>query len=306
MTLYPTPEQVLEALLSAPHGRTKDAPEDSRGVYGLVDHFGDLRYIGSTSSAAENLRKRIHARHRTGSETTSHYFSRMYNTGRMWRDRNDPATKADGDVAKRLRNAFIAEYCRAVWVPLPDDADIPGIEQAVLAMAPSECVAWNRRGMFEYDEPRDLVDTIIRSLRFSTAEMDAINRQNDRFHGKLIAPVAPTVPAFPAGAFDFFALDVETANNDRASICQIGIACVRPDRSIETWVTYVDPETTDWSCSFVHGINAATVRGAPRFDDVLPILAKALDGRPVYQHSGFDRSAMTAACSASGITMPEW
>lgn len=48
--------------------------------YGLVDHEGKLRYIGSTSSWNETLYKRIHQCHRTGSETSSHYFSRMYNT----------------------------------------------------------------------------------------------------------------------------------------------------------------------------------------------------------------------------------
>lgn len=103
-----TPEIILQQLLDTTPQATSMAPKDCRGIYGLVDHLGDLRYIGSTSSAAETFYKRIHQRHRTGSETTSHYFSRMYNTGRMWRLRNDPATKADGDIAKKLRNAFIA------------------------------------------------------------------------------------------------------------------------------------------------------------------------------------------------------
>lgn len=300
------PEEILESLLTSPPGRTKDAPRDARGIYGLVDHRGDLRYIGSTSSASETLHKRIHYRHRTGSETMSHYFSHMYNTGRMWRLRNDAATKADGEIAKALRNAFIAEYCRAVWVPLPDDFDIPGLERAVLEIAPKEHIAWNRRRMEVYEEPRDLVDAMITSLGLSDAEVEAVTRQEARFFAHREIQSGSALPAFPSGPFEFFALDVETANNDRASICQIGIAGVRPDHSIETWVTYVDPRTDAWSCTWVHGIDRKTVRGAPVFSEVLPLLEEVLEGRVIYQHSGFDRSALIAASKAAGLELPAW
>ena len=42
------------------------------------------------------------------------------------------------------------------------------------------------------------------------------------------------VTPFTEGPFRFLAPDVETANNDRGSICQIGVACVRPHNSIGT------------------------------------------------------------------------
>ena len=45
-----------------------------------------------------------------------------------------------------------------------------------------------------------------------------------------------------------------------------------------------------------HGIRARTVKGAPTFAEVLPMLKAALAGPTVYQHSGFDRSAVAAAC----------
>jgi|TARA_R100000687_G_scaffold83605_1_gene87567 DNA polymerase III epsilon subunit-like protein len=307
-----TPDSILQQILCATPKATSMAPKDSRGVYGLVDHLGDLRYIGSTRSAAETFYKRIHQRHRTGSETTSHYFSRMYNTGRMWRLRNDPATKADGDIAKKLRNAFIAEHCRAVWVPLSDELDIAGLEAAVIELAPKEVVAWNRRGMEAYEEPVDLVDHVIDQLKFSTVERAALDRQRARFGGSaevFVAPVAPSRPRmqrFPEGPFRFVTLDVETANNDRSSICQIGVACVRPNNSIETWVTYIDPQTSRWVFTGLHGISAATVNGSPTIAEVLPILEKGLRGLTVYQHSGFDRSAVRAACTALSRPEPEW
>ncbi|GHE03223.1 hypothetical protein GCM10008024_25620 [Allgaiera indica] len=147
-----TPETLLENLLAAEPRPTSEAPRDSRGLYGLVDHEGRLRYIGSTSSANETLYKRIHQRHRTGSENTSHYFSYLYNSGRMWRDRADAANKAGGDIAKRLRNAFIEDHGKAVWV-VQDDEGIFALEAAVLKNAPARATAWNYQGTEPYEEP---------------------------------------------------------------------------------------------------------------------------------------------------------
>ena len=302
----------MKQLLTATPQPTAMAPKDCRGIYGLVDHFGELRYIGSTTSQSVTFYKRIHQRHRTGSVTASHYFSRMYNTGRMWRQRNDPATKADGDIAKKLRNEFVAEYCKAVWVSLADELDFARLKQEVIALAPAHVVAWNDRGMDPYDEPESLVDLVIDSLGFGEVEMAALERQKARFLGD--EPVsasdsvggAENVPPFPEGPFRFVALDVETANHDRGSICQVGVACVRPDNEIETWVTYVDPQTTRWVFTNIHGITNAKVAGAPTFKQVLPVLEQSLECLTVYQHSGFDRSAIRAACAHAGRSEPNW
>ena len=300
-----------------PCAPTVHAPRDARGLYGLVDHLGDLRYIGSTSSTDQTFYERIHQRHRTGSEGMSHYFSQMYNTGRMWRDRTDGTTKIDGHRAKKLRNEFVVDHCRAVWLPLPDTADIARLEAEVIALAPEHAIAWNRRKMKVYDEPAELVDATLRRLAWGGAELAAIGRQHQRFLGAVASP-APTivqtpvpvpqarVTPFPTGPFRFFALDVETANNDRGSICQIGVACVRPDNSIVTWVTYVDPQVDHWVFTYLHGISARTVQGAPTFAELLPVLKDALAGTTVYQHSGFDRSAVAAACVNSNLPIPAW
>ena len=308
----PDAKEIMKQLLTATPQPTAMAPKDCRGIYGLVDHFGELRYIGSTTSQSVTFYKRIHQRHRTGSVTTSHYFSRMYNTGRMWRQRNDPATKADGDIAKKLRNEFVAEYCKAVWVSLADELDFARLKQEVIALAPAHVVAWNDRGMDPYDEPESLVDLVIDSLGFGEVEMAALERQKARFLGD--EPVsasdsvggAENVPPFPEGPFRFVALDVETANHDRGSICQVGVACVRPDNEIETWVTYVDPQTTRWVFTNIHGITNAKVAGAPTFKQVLPVLEQSLECLTVYQHSGFDRSAIRAACAHAGRSEPNW
>lgn len=311
----PTVSDILQELILAKPRQTCEAPKDARGIYGLYDHFGEFRYIGSTSSTSQTFYERIHHRHRTGSETHSHYFSRMYNTGRMWRMRNDAATKADGDVAKRLRNAFIARHCRAVWVPLPDDAPIAELEAEVIAIAPAEMTAWNNRGMKTYHEPEELVEVLIDRLGLNPYERAALDRQRDRFLGtkfpgaashSSMTSVKRGIPPLPDGPFRFFALDVETANHDRGSICQIGVACVRHDDSIKTWVTLVDPQTPHWAFSDLHGITADMVQGAPKIGAVLDALNGMLSGHMVYQHSGFDRSAVRAACKKIGRSEPYW
>lgn len=310
-------ENLLSALLEAAPRPTALAPRDARGLYGLVDHYGDLRYIGSTSSTDQTFYERIHQRHRTGSEGMSHYFSAMYNTGRMWRDRKDALTKADGDIAKALRNEFVVDHCRAVWLALPDTEDIARLEAEVLSLAPDHAIAWNRRRMQAYDEPVDLVEATLHRLGWGVREKAAIERQRLRFMSAMVgAADAPQpkradiwqtrVTPFPEGPFRFFALDVETANNDRGSICQIGVACVRLDNSIETWMTYVDPQVEGWVFTYLHGISAHTVHGAPTFAEVLPVLRDSLNGATVYQHSGFDRSAVAAACGNCGLPVPAW
>lgn len=166
--------------------------------------------------------------------------------------------------------------------------------------------------MAAYDEPVDLVDALIEHMGLSAFERAALGRQRKRFicEGSVAKPAVPQstdgVPALPKGPFRFFALDVETANHDRGSICQVGVACVRPDDSIETWVTLVNPRTHHWVFSELHGITGSMVQGAPTIEAVIDTLDGVLSGHTVYQHSGFDRSAMRAACEGLGLAEPAW
>ena len=100
----------------------------------------------------------------------------------------------------------------------------------------------------------------------------------------------------------FCALDVETANADRASICQIGIVGVCRDEVVGRWRTFVDPE--DWFDPFntsIHGIDAGAVRGAPTFPEVYEDLCDKLGGRIVVSHTSFDRTAVSRAVARYGL-----
>lgn len=107
-------------------------------------------------------------------------------------DRTDPETTVEMKIVRRLRQAFIVRHCGCTWVPLPDHAEIAGLEAQVIALAPPEMVAWNRRGMAVYDEPVALVDALIAELRLSPIERAALT-----FVSLHLSDLQPSVPSPP-------------------------------------------------------------------------------------------------------------
>ena len=58
----------------------------------------------------------------------------------------------------------------------------------------------------------------------------------------------------------FIAIDVETANADMGSICQIGIAVFADGKVIDEWSTLIDPEDYfDGMNIYIHGIEPSMV-----------------------------------------------
>lgn len=110
----------------------------------------------------------------------------------------------------------------------------------------------------------------------------------------------------PQGDFRFIALDVETACGDQASICQIGIACVEEDNSIQTFSMLIDPQMRFSGFNVqLHGIGPEHVVGAPYFAEALAVILRLLSKYQIFQHSNFDRRAMAAACERAGIETPD-
>lgn len=96
--------------------------------------------------------------------------------------------------------------------------------------------------------------------------------------------------------YRFIAIDVETANQQRSSICQIGLAMVALNGDVETIGFFVDPEQRfDGFNIRLHGIDEHVVRGAPTFDSVMQVLRPLLERHTLIQHSTFDKAAFNAA-----------
>ncbi len=102
------------------------------------------------------------------------------------------------------------------------------------------------------------------------------------------------------------AIDVETANPDMASICQIGLARFENGMMLDEWKSYVDPEDYfDGINVSIHGIDETTVEGAPTFPELSETLLSYLAGTVVVCHTHFDRVAMRRAHQRYNILAPE-
>lgn len=101
---------------------------------------------------------------------------------------------------------------------------------------------------------------------------------------------------------DFVAIDLETANADMASICQIGVARFEGGVVVEEWTTLVDPQ--DYFAAInvaIHGIEPHMVQGQPKLPDLHEKLRGFLNGRVSVCHTHFDRVALHQAFSRHGL-----
>lgn len=105
---------------------------------------------------------------------------------------------------------------------------------------------------------------------------------------------------------DFVCVDVETANADLSSICQIGFAEYRAGELFRESSFLVDPKTNfdPWNVS-VHGIEECDVQGMQTFRDISGDLSQIFAGSVVVTHSHFDRTALTRAFENIGASMPD-
>ncbi len=106
--------------------------------------------------------------------------------------------------------------------------------------------------------------------------------------------------------FDFIALDVETANENYWSICQVGLAFFRDRQIVDTWGTLVNPETyfNDFNIG-IHGITESQVSDAPCLNDMLDIVNQKVGNSIVAHHMPFDRLAFSQCAVRVNHPKPE-
>lgn len=105
---------------------------------------------------------------------------------------------------------------------------------------------------------------------------------------------------------EFLAIDVETANADMSSICQIGIAEFKDGIVIDEWSSLINPEGHFDAINIaIHGITKNDVRGAPKFHNVAQELYGLLDNAITVCHTHFDRVSISKAASRYDIRAPE-
>ena len=101
---------------------------------------------------------------------------------------------------------------------------------------------------------------------------------------------------------DFIALDVETANREIGSICQIGLAAFKDGGIVQEWSSLINPEER-FSCFNIniHGLTAAHVADAPTLPEIAKTLRAWLNRQIVVCHTMFDQRALAEGFAKYGL-----
>ena len=92
---------------------------------------------------------------------------------------------------------------------------------------------------------------------------------------------------------DFIAVDVETANPNLASVCQVGIVVFQNGKVKNSWQSLVNPQDYfDELNVSIHGIDERAVKHAPTFPKIFQTVKQYLMGSVIASHTFFDRVAI--------------
>lgn len=107
----------------------------------------------------------------------------------------------------------------------------------------------------------------------------------------------------------FAAIDVETANNCRSSVCSIGVVVVRDGIVADKYYSLVRPEPDFYSYwnTQVHGLTTRDTTDAPLFPEVWREIAPIIDGLPLVAHNkSFDESCIQACFRTYHMDYPDY
>jgi DNA polymerase-3 subunit epsilon len=106
-------------------------------------------------------------------------------------------------------------------------------------------------------------------------------------------------------AFDFVAIDFETANHDRWSACAVGLTAVRRGEVVSSTSHLIRPPSRrfEWACARVHQLDWDDVRRAPDFAELWTTTLRAVvaDQVLVAHQAWFDRDVFAACLKRYGI-----
>ena len=115
----------------------------------------------------------------------------------------------------------------------------------------------------------------------------------------------PAIDA-PTAVIDFETTGLSSAGGDR--VCEVAVVRGRPRGGRRRkYSRLVDPQMPMPALAQgIHGISDDDLKGQPPFVDVLPSLAKVLDGAVIVAHNAqFDVGFLRAECHLAGVPVPE-
>ena len=108
---------------------------------------------------------------------------------------------------------------------------------------------------------------------------------------------------------DFAAIDFETANRERTSICSVGVVVVRGGEIVDRIYTLVRPYPNYYSYfnTQVHGLTYADTAAARDFPTVWAEIAPRIEGLPLVAHNSmFDEGCLRAVFERYGMAYPDY
>ncbi len=106
---------------------------------------------------------------------------------------------------------------------------------------------------------------------------------------------------------NFAAIDFETANGERSSVCSVGVVIVRNGEIADSFYSLIRPEPNYYWDDFteIHGLTKESTKDAPLFPEVWDKAAELIGDLPLVAHnSQFDESCLKAAFAVYGMDYP--
>ena len=107
----------------------------------------------------------------------------------------------------------------------------------------------------------------------------------------------------------FAAIDFETANYERSSVCSVGVVIVRDGEIVDTFYSLIQPEPNyyNYRCSQIHGLCCKDTDDAPIFPDVWAQIGPLIEGLPLVAHNkAFDEGCLKAVFRTYQMDYPDY
>ena len=108
---------------------------------------------------------------------------------------------------------------------------------------------------------------------------------------------------------NFAAIDFETANQYRTSVCSVGVVVVRDGEITDKFYSLIRPEPEFYSYwnTQVHGITMNDTLHAPVFSEVWEQILPLIEGLPLVAHNkSFDESCLKALFRMYQLDYPDY
>ncbi len=106
---------------------------------------------------------------------------------------------------------------------------------------------------------------------------------------------------------NFAAIDFETANGRRSSVCSVGIVIVKEGKIVDKFYSLIEPIPNYYieATSKIHGLTRSDTDGQPKLPEVWAQVVDKIKGLPLVAHNKpFDEGCLKAVFEEYGMEYP--